>query len=100
MSEAVFKKEVEKVIEFYEEIICHAASRARNMIRDYREVEAISRLVVNADLQQGFKVLRDHARAIEAKPNPHVKVSWQVGTVRKLPAPRGLVGPSFSQSVP
>lgn len=62
MSEAVFKKEVEKVIEFYEEIICHAASRARNMIRDYREVEAISRLVVNADLQQGFKVLRDHGR--------------------------------------
>ena len=29
------------------------------MIANYGEVEALSRLMVSADLQQGFKVLRD-----------------------------------------
>ena len=59
MSEAAFKKEVEHVIQLYERAIGHAATRTRPMINNYGEVEALSRLMVSADLQQGFKVLRD-----------------------------------------
>ncbi len=59
MSEVVFKEEVEQVIKLYEREIGHAATRTRRMIDRWGEIEALSRLMVSADLQQGFKVLRD-----------------------------------------
>ena len=59
MSEAAFREEVEHAIKLYERAIGHAATRTRPMIDKYGEVEALSRLMVSADLQQGFKVLRD-----------------------------------------
>ncbi len=59
MSEASFREEVEHTIKLYEREIGHAATRTRPMIDKYGEVEALSRLMVSADLQQGFKVLRD-----------------------------------------
>lgn len=60
MSEASFRKEVEHTIKLYEKEIGHVATRTWPMIERYGEVEALSRLVVSPDLQQGFKVLRDH----------------------------------------
>ena len=59
MSGAAFRMEVEQVIKFYEKIIGHAATRTWPMIERYGEIEALSRLMVSADLQQGFKALRD-----------------------------------------
>lgn len=52
-------QEVERTIRVYEEIIGHAAMRTRNMIDEHGHVEALSRLVVSADLQQGLKVLAE-----------------------------------------
>ena len=62
MSEAAFKAEVEQVIRLYERAIGHAATRTWPMIERYGEIEALSRLMVSADLQQGFKVLRDRGQ--------------------------------------
>ena len=59
MLASVFQEEVEQVIQVYEKAIGHAATRTRPMIRDYGEIGALSKLVVSADLQKGFKVLRD-----------------------------------------
>lgn len=59
MLEAAFLEEIEQAICLYEREIGHAAARTRNMIEQRGEVEALSRLVVSADLQQGFKKLRD-----------------------------------------
>jgi len=59
MSEAAFLDEVEKAIVLYEKAIGHVASRTRNMIAEHGEIEALSRLMISPDLQQGFKVLRD-----------------------------------------
>ncbi len=59
MSEDAFRKEVNHTINLYEREIGHAATRTRPMIDRYGEVEALSRLMVSPDLQQGFKVLRD-----------------------------------------
>jgi hypothetical protein len=55
-------QEVDRTIRVYEELIGHAAMRTRNMIDDHGHVEALSRLVVSADLQQGFKVLAETER--------------------------------------
>ncbi len=60
MSEAAFKQQVKYSIELYESLNRHFAGRVRQMIEDYGEVAAISRLVTSPNLQQGFKVLRDH----------------------------------------
>lgn len=54
-----FVGEVERVICIYEREIGHSASRTRQMIERLEEVEALSRLMISGDLQQGFKVLRD-----------------------------------------
>lgn len=54
MSEGAFRDEVEHAIRLYEREIGHAATRTRPMIDEYGEVEALSRLMVSADLQQGF----------------------------------------------
>ena len=59
MSETAFLQDVERAIESYEEAIGHAASRTRNMIEQHGEIEALSRLMLSPDIQQGFKVLRD-----------------------------------------
>lgn len=59
MSEKTFKEEVERTILLYERTIGHAACRTWPMINRYGEVGALSRLMVSADLQKGFKALRD-----------------------------------------
>jgi hypothetical protein len=59
MSDLAFRDEVEKAILLYEGVISHFASRTRNMIAQYGEIEALSRLTVSPDLQKGFKALRD-----------------------------------------
>lgn len=59
MDEAAFLAAVEHAVDVYEQAIRQDAHRTRNMIENYGEVEALSRLIVSADLQQGFKVLRD-----------------------------------------
>jgi hypothetical protein len=59
MGESTFLTEVEEAIKHYESAIGHAASRTRTMIAQHGEVEALSRLMISPDLQQGFKVLRD-----------------------------------------
>ena len=52
-------KEIAQAISIYERTAGHAATRTRNMIEQLGEVEALSRLMISADLQQGFKALRD-----------------------------------------
>lgn len=59
---AKFLSEVENTIAIYEETIGHAAARTRPMVERYGAVEALSRLMVSADLQKGFKALRDSNR--------------------------------------
>jgi hypothetical protein len=59
MSIVALKEDVKRVIELYERAIGHAATRTWPQIDKYGEIEALSRLVVSADLQKGFKVLRD-----------------------------------------
>jgi len=59
MSEENFHSQVAQAITLYERTIGHAAARTRQMIEDYGEKETLSRLMKSADLQQGFKALRD-----------------------------------------
>jgi hypothetical protein len=54
-----FIQRIEGAIVIYEQAIGQYASRTRNMIAQYGHVSALSRLMVSADLQQGFRVLRD-----------------------------------------
>lgn len=59
MAEENFTQELERTILLYEDLIGHVAGRTRPMIARYGAIEALSRLMVSGDLQQGFKVLRD-----------------------------------------
>jgi hypothetical protein len=59
VDEAEFRAAVEHTVSLYERASLHAANRTRNMIETHGEVEALSRLMISPDLQQGFKVLRD-----------------------------------------
>ncbi len=59
MPDPAFRAEVKQAIEIYENTIGRAAARTRRMIEQLGEIEALSRLMVSAELQQGFKVLRD-----------------------------------------
>lgn len=59
MLDASFKEEVEQTITIYERAICHVTTRTRKMIGKYGEIEALSRLMINTDIQPGFNVLRD-----------------------------------------
>ncbi|OIR01856.1 hypothetical protein GALL_161580 [mine drainage metagenome] len=52
-------EDIEASLRTYELLIGVFASRTRDMIGRYGEIEALSRLVTSADLQQGFKILRD-----------------------------------------
>ncbi len=65
MSEASLREDVDQVLELYEQLIGVPASRTWPMIDKYGYVGALSRLVVSADLQKGFKVLRDGNRLDE-----------------------------------
>ena len=59
MTESALQAEVDAIILVYEELIGHSAQRTRNMIERDGLVAALSKLAVSADLQSGFKVLRD-----------------------------------------
>ena len=59
MDHAALRTEVAHAVVLYEQAIGRAATRTRQMIDAHGEVEALSRLMVSPDLQQGFKVLRD-----------------------------------------
>jgi hypothetical protein len=54
-----FNRRVDEVVMIYESAIEHFATRTWQMLERYGKVEALSRLVVSPDLQNGFKVLRD-----------------------------------------
>jgi len=54
-----FRDEVERAIVTYEQINKHYANRTRQMVAKHGEVEALSRLMISADLQKGFQALRD-----------------------------------------
>ncbi len=58
-SKTAFEQELEQVIRLYEKLTGFPATRTRKMIEEHGRIEALSRLVKSADLQKGFKVLRD-----------------------------------------
>lgn len=59
MSLSALSRETDRVINLYEAEIGVPAARTRRMIERHGTIEALSRLVVSADLQSGFKILRD-----------------------------------------
>jgi hypothetical protein len=59
------REDVNQVLALYEQLIGVPASRTWPMLAKYGYVGALSRLVVSADLQKGFKVLRDSNRLDE-----------------------------------
>jgi hypothetical protein len=59
MDDAAFRAEVAQAVEFYEQAIRRPATRTRQMIELHGEEQALSRLMISPDLQEGFKVLRD-----------------------------------------
>ncbi len=59
MDEAALQTAVANTILLYEQTMRHAATRTREMIDAHGDVEALSRLMISPDLQQGFRVLRD-----------------------------------------
>jgi hypothetical protein len=62
---ASLREDVDQVLELYEQLIGVPASRTWPMTDKYGYVGALSRLAVSADLQKGFKVLRDSNRLHE-----------------------------------
>ncbi|MBI3467699.1 MAG: hypothetical protein HY000_32220 [Planctomycetes bacterium] len=68
MDEVTFRAAVSHAIELYERAMRHAATRTRSMIETHGEVEALSRLMISPDLQQGFKVLRDSGQLDQTFP--------------------------------
>ena len=58
MEQALLSK-IENAIVVYEQAIGGFAARTRQMIEREGAINALSRLVVSPDLQQGFRVLRD-----------------------------------------
>ena len=59
MQEEEFRAEVVRVIAVYERVTGHVAVRTHEMIRNLGEIEALSRLMISPNLQQGFRALRD-----------------------------------------
>ena len=59
MTDQSFHNEVKRAIASYEQENKRYANRTRQMIAKYGEIEALSRLMINADLQMGFQTLRD-----------------------------------------
>ena len=62
MSEQELLRDIEGAIALYEEAIGSAASRTRQMIEREGAINALSKLAVSADLQKGFRVLRDRGQ--------------------------------------
>ncbi len=60
MDEAAFKRDVAQAVALFEQFKGHYAARTKNMIVELGEVDALSKLVQDPDLQDGFKVLRDN----------------------------------------
>ena len=54
-----FHDDVAQTIAIYKRVNRHPATRTNSMIERHGMVEAISRLMTTAELQQGFRVLRD-----------------------------------------
>jgi len=91
-----FDSVVETAIKLYEEKIGQFATRTWQMIERYGKIEALSRLVVSADLQSGFKVLRDNGLleyTFEAivvkykdkfKPNIVEAAQWRIQEANRL----------------
>lgn len=59
MSLSALSREIDVVITLYEREIGVPAARTRQMIERHGAIEALSKLVVSADLQSGFRILRD-----------------------------------------
>lgn len=59
MSLSALSQEIDAVITLYEKVIGVPATRTRQMIERHGAIEALSKLVVSADLQCGFRILRD-----------------------------------------
>ncbi len=59
MSLTALLREIEIVITLYEREIGVPAARTRQMIQRHGAIEALSKLVKSADLQSGFRILRD-----------------------------------------
>lgn len=62
MSEQALLLEIEAAIDSYEHAIGNVAARTRQMIERDGAINALSKLAISADLQQGFKVLRDRGQ--------------------------------------
>ena len=62
MSLATLLRDIESVITVYEGEIGVSATRTRQMIERHGAVEALSRLAESADLQKGFRILRDRGQ--------------------------------------
>lgn len=59
MTLSALSREIDNVIALYEKEIGVPATRTRQMIERHGAIEALSKLVVSADLQSGFRILRD-----------------------------------------
>ena len=59
MSQKAFLQDVDLTLAAYEQAIGVVATRTRQMIERYGAIDAFSRLAISADLQSGFKALRD-----------------------------------------
>lgn len=59
MDDISFDHEVETAVSHYERAIGHFASRTRQMLERHENERALSLLMDNADIQKGFKALRD-----------------------------------------
>lgn len=59
MSLSALSREIDILITLYEKETGVPATRTRQMIERHGAIEALSKLVVSADLQRGFRILRD-----------------------------------------
>lgn len=53
------QKDIEDATEKYENIIGFPAIRTRQLPEQYGYIEALSRIVVSGEIQQGFRILRN-----------------------------------------
>lgn len=61
-----FIEAVDQALHAYEKIVGEYASRTRQMLERYGYVEALTRIVQSADLQTGFRALRDSGRLADS----------------------------------
>lgn len=65
MTDAALLSKIDRTIAVYERTTGHTATRTRQMLERYGAIDALSRLMVSADLQQGFKALRDSGQLLQ-----------------------------------